>query len=99
MYVEDVVGDVDVTVQYRPDSYPCFKDWIKFSICAEQGTTGTPDVKPGYKSKAGFGEPPSVCDEYTGENLKFGHRFQLKFIFRGHLRFLGCKIGASVQPE
>lgn len=99
MYVEDVVGEVDVTVQYRPDSYPCFKDWIKFSLCAEQSTDTTDNLKPGYKSKAGFGSPAYVCDEYTETDLRFGHRYQLRFVFRGHLRFLGCKIGASVKPE
>lgn len=99
IYVEDVVGEVDVTVQWKPDSYPCFTDWIKFSICAQKATTAEPNLKPGFKSKAGFGEPPSDCDPYSNTQLRFGHRFQLKFLFRGHLRFLGCKIGASIQPE
>ena len=109
MYVEDMVGEVDVTVQYKPDSYPCWVPWKRFSLCAERATTDDPNLKPGFKAKAGFGEPPlkeivngaevTYCDPYSKQQLRLGHRFQLKFLFRGHLRFLGCKIGASIQPE
>lgn len=107
--VKDVVGTVDFQVFYKADNYPCWTPWHRWSICAEQATEDSPDLKPGYQPRMGLGEPKlrdvvngvevSYCDQFTERPLRDGYTFQFKVSVRGHCTFLGMTVAAVRMPE
>ncbi len=97
MYVQEVVGDVHIKVEYRPDFYPCWVLWKEFDICAD---TTIPDGKPGYRTRLSMGDPPNdSCDEANDNRLlRVGHFFQFRFTFTGHLKFMGFRPQVCTEP-
>jgi hypothetical protein len=98
MYVQEVVGEVHIKVEYRPDFYPCWNTWREFDICAD---TTIENGKAGYRTRVSLGDPePNACDEANGNRLLIvGHFFQFRFTITGHLKFMGFRVQATTQPE
>ncbi len=98
--VEDIVGQVDFHVQYKPDQYPCWTTWHKWSVCVEPATEASPDLKPAFQPRMGLGEPnPKDCDTYTERPMREGYDFQFRIAIKGHCRFLGLNVSAVKKPE
>jgi len=99
MYLDSIRGTTDVQVWYKPDSYPCWVRWNKFSICNPMAQDD-PHSKPGYRTRIGFGEPsPVPCEPINNRPYRTGYWFQLRFVFTGPFRFLGCRIKAAIEPH
>ncbi len=103
MWVQDIVGTVNIKVQYRPDFYSgsnqpaCWEDWTEFQICAE--ATGT-NVRPGYRTRIGLGEPSGDrCQEGNNRPFRVGHFFQFRLEFTGSCKFMALRVEAVVQPQ
>ena len=43
-WLSDIAGTVDATVYWRPDQYPCWREWHSFSRCANTDTCIDPGV-------------------------------------------------------
>jgi hypothetical protein len=89
-WVQDVHGQVDWNVQYRPDQYPCFFNWGSGSLCQEDETCGEvcpPSLNraPSYKPRIAIGVPPKACNEVTQEPIKNGYEFQVIFKWTGKM--------------
>ena len=46
LWISDLSGDVDFSVYWRPDEYPCWREWHTFSRCAtvDNCVVGTPSI-------------------------------------------------------
>lgn len=99
IYLDSIRGQTDVQVWYKPDSYPCWVPWTKFSICNPLAQDD-PTSKPGYRTRIGFGEPSgSPCEPTNGRPFRTFFWCQLRFVITGPHRFLGAKVKAVTEPQ
>ena len=99
IYLDSIQQTTDIQVWYRPDSYPCWIPWTKFSICAPV-MTDDPLSKPGYRTRIGLGEPSGKpCEPGNNRPFRTGYFLQLRFVITGPFRFLGGKIKAVLEPQ
>ena len=95
--VDSLQGTVDFEVLYRPDDYPCWTQWFKWSECAPQDSV---ESKAQFRPRMGLGQPShKPCDPTTHRSLIEGYTFQFKFIIQGHCRFLGARFMATTLPQ
>lgn len=95
-WVDDVRGQVDWTVRYRPDQYPCYFDWASGSLCQEDETCGEvcPDSlqrMPSYKPRIAIGKPPKDCNDITKEPVGNGYEYQAVFSWTGKMRIIQAR--------
>lgn len=99
IYIDSIRGQVDVQVWYRPDSYPCWVPWTKFSICNPMAQDD-PLSKVGYRTRIGLGQPSgSICEPTNNQPYRVFYWCQLRFVITGAYRFLGGRIRASLEPQ
>ena len=107
IYIRDlVVGKtVVITVEYRPDFYPCWVPWRTFTVCNKQIAQ---NPQPGYRMRLGLGEPPppnpatdppELCEAANGRPFRVGNFFQVKVSWSGHLEFMGFKMMACTEAQ
>lgn len=97
MYLSEVNGRVDVTVEYRPLFYPCWRPWTNFSICADMVPENAQEQ---VRVRMGFGEPdPKDCDPINNRPYRNAEGYQLRLTFVGHAKLWGVKLLANEQPE
>lgn len=97
IYVQDIVGTVNIEVQYRPDFYPCWTTWRKFDLCADTTVT---NGQAGYRCRVGLGEPdPTPCEAGNDRPLRVGNFFQFRVVITGHLKWMGMKVSACTEPQ
>lgn len=105
IYVDDVIGNVTFEAFYKPDQYPCWIPWHKWSVCGKVSNPlaiTPPDLneKPQYKTRMGLGEPNvKDCDPLQDRPFRDGYTFQFKLKVTGHCRFLGAKFRAVAAPQ
>lgn len=102
IFIDNLLGDVDFYVYYKPDKYPCWVPWFSFTECAKEPTSdpATATYKPQYRPSLGLGEPsPVPCDSSTNRPLREGFEFQVKIVIKGHCRFLGARFYAVAVPS
>lgn len=101
IFIDNLLGNVDFKVFYKPDQWPCWVPWHSWRECARQPTTdpATAGYKPQFRPALGLGEPSaSDCDETNNRVLREGFWFQVKILVTGHCRFLGARFRAVTQP-
>lgn len=99
VYFDNIRGTTDVQVWYRPDSYPCWILWNRFSLC-HPVALDDPTSRPGYRTRIGLGEPSGKpCEPINNRPYRVGHWFQLRFVVTGPFRFLGGRIKAVFEPQ
>ncbi len=91
--VDEVIGLVHFDVYYKPDQ-GCWYPWHSFTICSD--ILGQPQYFP----RLGLGEPNSdECQTVNDTPARDGYTFQIKFVVRGHCRFLRLKLAAVTMPD
>jgi hypothetical protein len=98
-------GDVTVTVQYRPDYYPCYVDWgDEFTMCAPAcaqptNCTQPSTTQPQYATNLRLPQPADDCNEVAMRPFRTGYFFQVKVAWTGHLALHSFSLWATPQPE
>lgn len=98
MALDQIQGNVEISVFYRPDNYPCWVKWTSFSICA---TLAQSNGQQGYRTRIGFGEPSVLeTEESNNQPLRNGYFFQLRVEIKGQCRVkaLRAMANAVTQP-
>lgn len=99
IYLDSIRGTIDIQVWYKPDSYPCWVLWRKFSIC-NPVAQDDPKSRPGYRTRIGLGEPSGVpCEPINNRPYRTFYWGQLRFVITGPYRFLGGRIKAVIEPQ
>lgn len=95
--IDDVRGEVEISVFYKPDQYPGWILWRNWTVTNNM----LPDnSQPGYFPRMGLGKPKdSVKNDLTKTPTRFGYTFQTRIVIQGHCRFLGARFAASPQPQ
>lgn len=99
IYLDSIRGTTDVQVWYKPDSYPCWIRWNKFSICNPMAQDD-PLAKPAYRTRIGLGEPSGKeCEPINGRPYRTGYWYQFRFVITGPFRFLGFRVKGCIEPQ
>jgi hypothetical protein len=109
IYVDQVLGQVDFQVFFRPDQKSCWTEWHRWSICANNRMCEFPasptcvgmiEPKPQNWTRMGLGSPPlKICDPVAKKPYAQGHTFQFKIQVQGQCRVLGGLFSGTVVPE
>lgn len=97
IYVDKLEGVVDFMVWWKPDQWPCWVPWLKWSECAKMSSDTS---QPQFRPRMGLGEPRAdLCDTITNRPLREGYNFRVRIDITGHCEFKGGKFGAVTIPE
>lgn len=99
IWFDRVKGTVDITVQYRPDADPCWRNWFITSFCSVRNCAEDvnnpvcypigPNYRESYRWPIVLPEPP-LPDCTTGRRpSNVGYQFQTKIIVKGFCRIRG----------
>lgn len=91
IFPKSVVGDVDFTLRYRPDDYPCWFSWHTQPVCADYRrcfdsscADTIPNFRAGYKTRIPFGQPPDTDETNDGKPARLGYSHQLSLEVEGY---------------
>lgn len=110
LYVDEVVDNVTIAVQFRPDQYALWTDWKTISICSNVtqctitglGPDGTCTIwkpkKKGYAARMTLPQPQELCSQ-TGVPIRLGYEFQFKLSITGHCRFRKFRAHTKLVPN
>lgn len=97
LYLKDIVGEVEITVKFRPDWYPCWRTWRTLTVCADNNDN---DTHPGYQSPVTLGEPTDeACESANNLPFRMGHMFQFRIEVTGVLKLMAMRFAARPVPE
>jgi hypothetical protein len=95
IWVDDIRGEVDFTLYYKPDQYPCWVEWGRpQSVCSEYQTCAGDDAlctipsvkRPTFKTRLNFGQPPDGDMAVDDKPSRVGYEFQTRLDWTGHCR-------------
>lgn len=107
MWVDRVFGEVNFTLSYRPDQYPCWLDWDNRQVCQKQkdcsesmdGCTPVSTFRPGYRCRQAFGQPPDTDESIDNKPARNGYMFELRVACTGRARIKWGMAKAARQAE
>lgn len=112
IWLDRVYGNVEFTVEFRPDQHPCWEPWTKWIECAPRtncedcGVT-LPCEYPSqiypmqYRATIVLPKPPTRCETSQSRPLTVGYSFQFRIFVKGFARVRGLMVHAfpkSKQP-
>ncbi len=94
IWVDSVVGKVDMTFQYRPDADSCWQNWCRTEFCAAASPPPNgypqPTFCPGFKFPVRLPKPrPQECESMTDRPVNIGYQFQMRVTIKGYCRIRG----------
>lgn len=105
MFVDQLSGEVDFDVKWRPDDYNGWFDLHSWSECAQFETCSLTNCaipanfQPQYRSKMRFPEPLGACVVEDNRPANHGYRFQLRVGVTGRARVKALAAHAYTQEE
>ena len=87
--IDDIMGTVDYSIQYRPNHSRCWNDWHSWQYCASfEDCAASADCEPRtylpQSRPAGWiPEPPYTSDPLGKYPLNYGREFQVKLSWTG----------------
>jgi hypothetical protein len=108
VWVDQVHGEVDFSLQFRRDQSPCWVDWgTPKTACAvnrecavgEGDCFGFKTFQPGYKTRIGFGRPPDSCEAYANSPDALGYEHEFAIEWEGYARLKSFIVKAYERTE
>lgn len=112
LWLDRLYGDVEFTVEFRPDQHPCWEPWWKFKQCAprnncELDTNGallpcdypTQIFKEQYRATLILPKPPSRCEPTQARPINMGYSFQFRIFIKGFVRVRGIMVHAFPREK
>lgn len=99
--LEELQGNVDVAMQFRPDQAPCWVTWKTLRFCAKtEDCSGCPlPYQPQYRAKRRFGEPPDVCQGGDNKPARLGFQFQPRLTITGKAVLHALRLACTEMSE
>ena len=102
MWADDLQGEVDFTVLYKPNQYPAWVDWNSWTQCAKTevcnpvaGSCLTlKNYKPQYRSRMRIPQPADECESTNGMPMRNGYEFSSRIEWVGHARIKAFRLHA-----
>lgn len=103
LWVDKLLGDVEFTMEWRPDSDPCWKHWKRWRQCSAKNScedVANPICYPVTPNRESFRAtmtlpvPPNNCEAVTGRPAHIGYQFQPRLTVKGWCRIRGMMLHA-----
>jgi hypothetical protein len=107
LFCDQVSGQVDFDIDYRPDSYPCWQNWdswsecAKTSVCLEDITRcmTIPNFQLQYRPMRQLVQPKDDFDPILNKLYRVGYEFQIRFNITGYCRLKQFRANAYRTEE
>lgn len=104
LWIDKLFGTADITVEWRPDSDPCWNLWYRWKECAAR-TTAEDCTNPisyplspyreSFRATRTLPIPPEICIAATDRPANIAYQFQVKITVKGWLRVRGMMLRAE----
>jgi hypothetical protein len=104
LWIDKLLGTVDVLVEYRPDNWPCWIPWMEWEECTTKDCredVELPCADDGYphelncesfRATRTLNKPPARCIPPSSRPSTQGYQFQLRITIRGWCRIRGIVV-------
>jgi len=112
LWLDRVVGTVEIKVEFRPDQTGCWLPWRNFKVCSAKDCTelvDSPCSENGYPTPAEFCEgfesalslpkPPAQCIPFSNRPANVAYLFQFRITLKGWCRCRGLYAYALPRVE
>jgi len=107
VFHDQMSGQVDFALQYRPDGYPCWVDWdtwtecAKVSLCAEDlvACEALPNFKPQYRPYHQLKQPLDSFDPILKKLYRVGYEMQFRYSITGRTRLKQNRFNAYQEQQ
>lgn len=96
VWCDEVKGEVDFSLFYKPDQYPCWIEWGRAqTICSDYQTCADPEEplctvanvkRPTFKTRLNFGQPLDEDMDVDDKPARLGYEHQIRLEWVGHCR-------------
>lgn len=93
LWVDKLEGNVDFTIHYKTDGYPCWFPWKERPLCVvcrecQDDDTCVPltTFNAGHKTRFGFGRPQLTCNTADGKPSDVGYEAEIRIAWTGKAR-------------
>lgn len=103
LWVDKLFGEVEFTMQYRPDGDTCWHNWHHWKMCTARNScedVSNPVCYPlvgyreSYKQTVTLPVPPPDCEQAMGRNSDIAFQIQPRLIIKGWCRIRGLLLHA-----
>lgn len=110
LWIDQLYGTVDFTVEMRPGSSPCWTYWHHWEICAPRNACELPSApspcsypqqpyKMQYRSMQVLPKPPSTCNDSNSRPVNVDYSFQFRITIHGYCRVRGLVVHAYERDK
>jgi hypothetical protein len=112
VWIDKLLGKVEIEAYYRPDSYPCWIPWHAWNECTAkdctEDSTATDCPASSYpqqpfcesfKATKVLPKPPSICIDASKRPSDWAYQFQMRFVIKGWCRFRGVLLHALPRDK
>jgi hypothetical protein len=110
LWVDQMRGQVDFDVKYRPDQSPCWFDWKCFTKASKEDACDETPLDPmacvtpqtfedQYRPRIALGQPPDKSEPILGKPSRFGYEFQFRIQWTGNCRLRVGRFYATQRDE
>jgi hypothetical protein len=101
---DKIYGKVQITVEYRPDSDPCWHAWRTWTECTARNSCENlvepqcypiDEYRESYRTTRTLPVPPVDCATATGRPTNIGYQFQIRVTVKGWMRIRGIVLHAA----
>lgn len=106
IYADEISGEVNFNLMYRPNQYPCWTDYKSWSECAAKADCSTMGSIDGichpltfqeiqYRPRMVLGKPQFATDPVLKSSLSIAYEFGLRLQWTGQARIRGILLAGS----
>lgn len=104
VWVDRIFGEVMYSLDYRPDSDPCWYPWHRWKLCTARNTCEDvhnpvclypKDFGESYRQTVSVPAPVNVCNSIMGRPSNMGFQFQPRLQIKGFCRIRGILLKAE----
>lgn len=109
IWVDKLRGDVDITLYYRPDEYPCWFLWRRWQICAKSERCasdavdgcqiGGLNLKPQFRARMGALRPPDNTLRFINVPSRVFYAVQYRLEITGECELTAVRLLAKRLVE
>jgi len=100
LWLDSLVGEAIIKVEWRPDGYVCWIPWTEFKLCTGAPPVPTPEYPQGnnrqsYRQTITLPTPPMDCTSPMNRPSNQGMQMQCRITVKGYLRIRGLFLHAE----